>query len=216
MLPDNFRPIIPANARPYLEVQQGRIASLVGKPGQWDVAYRENLLEGFEQIDKFIPRPCASVLDIGGGMGGFDALLAQLQPGLQVAILDGFSDPPKVPDDQKTYGTTSYSCAAAADEFLRANGVDSPIFLDPKLLPSHPPKFDLILSIQSWGFHYPPNVYMKFALKASHPGTVWILDVRVMTRFWASDLFSQERLEPIGEAEGFTDKYTRMAFKVVK
>lgn len=216
MLPENFRPVIPANARPYLAVQQGRIASLVGTPDQWDVAYRENLLESLEQIDKFIPRPCASVLDIGGGMGGFDALLAAVQPGLKIAILDGFTDAPKVPDDQNMFGTTSYSCAAVADEFLKANGVNDAMFLDPKLLPSQPPRFDLILSIQSWGFHYPPNVYMKFALKASRPGTIWILDVRIMTRFWASDLFSQERLEPIGEAPGFTEKYTRMAFKVTR
>lgn len=216
MLPENFVPTITPTARPFLEVQQGRISSLVNRPVQWDGAYRENLLQGLEQIDPFIPRPCRSVLDIGGGMGGFDALLAAVQPGLQVTILDGFADKAEVPADQVRYGTTSYSSAAAADEFLRANGVIDPVFLDPKLLPSHPPTYDLILSIQSWGFHYPPNVYMKFALKASRPGTIWILDVRIMTRFWASDLFSQERLEPIGEAEGFTDKYTRMAFKVIK
>jgi SAM-dependent methyltransferase len=162
-------------------------------------------------IEPFQPKPVNSVLDIGGGMGGFDALLNSLWPGVDVGILDGMRSGPVVgPRDEP------YSNADVAEEFLRENGVTNMQFFDPDELPDDPMQFDLIISLQAWCFHFLPSRYMDFALKCSRRGTVWILDVRIMQRFWASDLFSQERLEPIGEAPGFTEKYTRMAFKVIK
>lgn len=210
MEPLDFEPVITPNAFGYLVVQQGRISRLARGPQVWREAYRRQLLETLEAIDQFIPSPLTSVLDIGGGMGGFDALLNALQPGLAVTILDGMSSAPEVGKPDRPY-----SSARVAEQFLRENGVTDVWFIDPDKLPDRPEKFDLILSLQSWCFHYPPQVYMDFALRASRRGTVWILDVRIMQRFWASDLFSQERLEPLGEAPGFTEKYTRMAFRVL-
>ncbi len=211
MDPEDFVPVIPASAVPYLKIQQGRINALSGAPAAWREAYRRQLIDTHAAIAQFLPKPLTSVLDIGGGMGGFDALLAALNPGLRVAILDGADDPAKV---QKA--DQPYSSAGAAAEFLEANKVAGFWFFRPGDLPEEPPrKFDLIISLQAWCFHFLPSTYMAFALKCSRPGTIWVLDVRIMQRFWASDLFSQERLEPIGEAPGFTDKYTRMAFRVV-
>jgi len=212
-----FEPVITERAFPFLRVQQGRIEALADDPAAWREAYRLQLLETLEAIDDFIPRPLTSVLDIGGGMGGFDALLARCQPGLRITIMDGFSDKP-VPERDKAFSQKTYSDADAALDFLNANNVptDDVSFINANAPEAKPTRqFDLILSLQAWCFHFMPAVYMKFALAASRPGTVWILDVRVMTKFWASDLFSQERLEPIGEAPGFNDKYTRMAFRVI-
>jgi SAM-dependent methyltransferase len=210
MLLEQFRPVITDRAFPFLKVQQGRIAHLAGSPNAWREAYTEHLRETYEAIKRFIPETLTSVLDVGGGMGGFDALLAAKNPDLKVAILDGMHDWPALTKPDQTH-----SNAYAAAEFLEANGVSGTEFFDPAALPAAPSTFDLILSLQAWGFHFPPSVYMKFAFKASRKGTVWILDVRIMQRFWASDLFSQQHLEPLGEAPGFNDKYTRMAFLVV-
>lgn len=206
----DFEPVIGPRALDYLIIQQGRISSLAKGPEAWRAAYKRQLTETLVAIEAFLPEPLTSVLDIGGGMGGFDALLAKRSPGLAVTILDGMNCGAEVVDRDRPY-----SNARVAERFLRDNGVGDVWFFDPEKLPTRPEPFDLILSLQSWCFHYPPQVYMDFALKCSRPGTVWILDVRIMTRFWASDLFSQERLEPIGEAPGFTEKYTRMAFRVV-
>jgi len=210
MLAEPFQPVITPHAFPYLLAQQGRIAHLAAKPQDWQQAYADQLSETYEATERFIPQDLSSVLDVGGGMGGFDALLHAQHPGLKVAILDGINDPPEVQKPSQTH-----SNAAVAADFLVANGVRGVDFYNPNALPEKPPAFDLILSLQAWGFHLTPSVYMKFALNASRKGTVWILDVRIMQRFWASDLFSQERLEPLGEAPGFNDKYTRMAFVVV-
>ena len=206
----DFTPIIPPQAFQYLQVQAGRISKMIDGPGIWRAAYRQQLMDSYEAIKQFIPRPLTSVLDIGGGMGGFDALLNRVHPNLYVAILDGMRSPPNVIERNQPY-----SNATAAEHFLRENGVHQPVFYDPESLPDDPPKFDLVISLQAWCFHIMPSSYMDFALKSSRPGTVWILDVRIMQRFWASDLFSQARLDPIGEAPGFNDKYTRMAFRVL-
>lgn len=205
----DFRPTLNAEAFKYLMIQQGRINEKAESATEWEAAYRQQLLDTLAAIDRFIPRPLTSVLDIGGGMGGFDALLNSLQPGLSISILDGFDAAAEVKKRDQPYSNRK-----VAETFLRENGVTDLSFINPNALPAVPPKVDLILSLQAWCFHFMPDTYMKFALKASRPGTVWILDVRVMTKFWASDLFSQPRLEPIGEAPGFNDKYTRMAFRV--
>lgn len=212
--PEHFNPVLTARAVPYLQIQQGRLNAITD-PVEWHDAYRTQLVETFEAIDQWIPRPCRSVLDIGGGMGGFDALLNFVQPGIDITILDGADDRPVIAAD-KAFSEKSYSSNDAAREFLAANGVPRVAFFSPGALPKTPPLVDLILSLQAWCFHFIPATYMKFALSCSKPGTVWILDVRIMTRFWASDLFSQARLEPLGEAPGFNGKYTRMAFRVVE
>lgn len=217
MNPADFDPVVTPAAFQFLRIQQGHISKLSHGPKVWHAAYRKQLLDTLEAIDRFIPRPLTSVMDIGGGMGGFDALLNFVQPGLDVTIVDGMKCNPEVGKRDEPY-----SNSVAAEEFLRENGVARPRLIDwraamdkPAAIAGGLPPLDLIISLQAWCFHFPPATYMKFALAASRPGTVWIVDVRIMQRFWASDLFSQERLEPIGEAEGFTDKYTRMAFKVI-
>lgn len=210
MNPADFTPVIDKAVFPFLRIQQGRISKLADGPAKWREAYKAQLVDTLAAIDRFIPRPLTSVLDIAGGMGGFDALLNFVQPGLEVSILDGIGARPEVVERDQPY-----SDARAAELYLRENGVRNLWFFAPDRLPVDPPKFDLILSLQGWCFHFAPSVYMKFALRASRPGTVWILDVRTPQPSWEADLFSQERLEPIGTAPGFTEKYTRMAFKVV-
>jgi hypothetical protein len=165
------------------------------------------------------------VLDIGGGMGGIDALINFEHGGcIDVVIVDGDRDPPAVPKG-KGAGKT-YSNCAAAFEFLCANGVVHPKFLiapkDPdtkfeKAFLSTIEPVDLVLGVQSWGFHFPPSLHMPLAYAFSKVGTIWILDVRVQETGspWATQLYSEERLEPIGQVAGLTDKYQRLAFKVV-
>lgn len=218
-----FKPVITEAALPYLLVQQGRISSITD-PQAWLDAYAEGLHENLAQIRQFLPEKIEGVLDIGGGMGGIDALINHEYGGnLDVVIVDGDRDKPIAPkpDNGKTY-----SNCAAAFEFLVANGVVHPKFL---IAPKEPEtKFDkaflstiepvdLVLGVQAWGFHFPPAVHMPLAFAFSKPGTVWILDVRTEGRSspWAVQLFSEERLEPIGQVDGVTEKYQRLAFKVV-
>jgi hypothetical protein len=218
-----FEPVITAAALPYLLVQQGRISALEGET--WGKAYADGLHANLAAIRPFLPEKIEGVLDIGGGMGGIDALINHEYGGnLDVVIVDGDRDQPQVPKE-KGAGKT-YSNCAAAFEFLCANGVVHPKFL---IAPAEPEaKFekallstiepvDLVLGVQSWGFHFPPALHMPLAYAFSKVGTVWILDVRVQETGspWATQLYSEERLEPIGQVAGLTDKYQRLAFKVI-
>jgi hypothetical protein len=141
-------------------------------------------------------------------------------------IVDGDRDPPEKARQSAGEISKTYSNCAAAFEFLVANGVVHPKFL---IAPAEPEtKFDkgflstiepvdLVLGVQSWGFHFPPSLHMPLAYAFSKVGTIWILDVRVQETGspWAAQLYSEERLEPIGDLEGLTEKYRRLAFKVV-
>jgi hypothetical protein len=216
-----FKPIITPEALPYLRIQQGRLNALEGQA--WIDAYIQGLHDNLAAIRSFLPEKIDGVLDIGGGMGGIDALINhEFGKTIDVVIVDGDRDPPQVREKAQTY-----SNCAAAFEFLSLNGVVHPKFL---IAPAEPQtKFDkgflstiepvdLVLGVQSWGFHFPPSLHMPLAYAFSKPGTVWILDVRVQETGspWATQLYSEERLEPIGQVNGLTDKYQRLAFKVVK
>jgi hypothetical protein len=74
-----------------------------------------------------------------------------------------------------------------------------------------------VLGVQAWGFHFPPALHLALAYAFSKVGTIWILDVRVQETGspWATTLYSEERLEPIGQVDGLTEKYQRLAFRVV-
>lgn len=215
-----FVPVITPAAREYLQIQQGRISNLQGEA--WDLAYCNALHANLREIRHLLPETIAGVLDIGGGMGGIDALINHEYGGtLDVVIVDGDQNLPVVTKPDQPYS----NCSVAFD-FLCANGVIHPKFLtapdkpqtdfEPAFLRTIEP-VDLVLGVQSWGFHFPPSLHMALAFAFSKIGTVWILDVRQSPAGspWAVDLFSQERLEPIGEVPGLTDKYSRLAFKVV-
>ncbi len=217
---ERFIPKVTEAALPYLQIQQGRIADLAD--GAWLDAYTEGLHQNLAEIRQWIPDGCNGVLDIGGGMGGIDALINHEYGGaLDVVIVDGDRDAPTVKAKDKTY-----SNCAAAFEFLTANGVVHPKFL---IAPAEPQKtfdkaflsmiepVDLVLGVQAWGFHFPPALHMPLAYAFSHPGTVWILDIREVEGRapWLVQLVSEERLEPVGRIDGHTDKYARHAFRVI-
>lgn len=220
-----FEPVVTPAALPYLLVQQGRINGLEG--ADWLKAYADGLHANLDQIRPLLPETIAGVLDIGGGMGGIDALINHEFGGnLDVVIVDGDRDAPIKVKQPAGAVSKTYSNCAAAFEFLVANGVIHPKFLiapaDPdvkfeKAFLSTIEPVDLVLGVQAWGFHFPPSLHLPLAYAFSKIGTVWILDVRVQDSGspWAAQLYSEERLEPIGDLEGLTDKYRRLAFKVV-
>lgn len=196
----------------YLIVQQGALSPLAAGPAQWRHAYFKRLRQTMDELEQFLPSGgVQSILDVGGGMGGIDCMLSRKYAGPDVTILDGISDLPEV----RTHAQT-FSNASVAEAFLRENGVRRSHFIDANgALPRALKEFDLIISLQSWCFHYPPSVYMKWVLQAAKPGAVLILDVRKDRRHWIVELFSTAGLEPIGETTSDDAvKFTRLGFLV--
>jgi trans-aconitate methyltransferase len=170
--PDHFR---------YLYVQRGEVSDAY-KQGfdAWKLAYERSLASIEESIAPALPRSCAEILDVGGGMGGIGVLLSRRYPTAGYRILDGVSDEPEVRSHCKTF-----SNAVVASDFLSANGVRDFGFYEP--FDGFDRKFDLVVSFAAWGFHILPGDYLDRVKSALAPRATVILDVRKHRPDWLSE-----------------------------
>lgn len=190
--------------RDYLVLQRGDIEHLSGDQERWHAAYNRRLGETFRSILPFLPPDCHSVLDIGSGLGGINALLNHHYDGaLHVCLLDGEKDPPVMRAHRRTFNSM-----AVAQDFLFKNGVSSFSYFTPALGESRP--FDLITSYRSWCFHYPPAVYLDFVVGCCHADTILILDVRRGMPHWHDELTKPFRV--VGAVHA-SEKCDRIVFQ---
>jgi SAM-dependent methyltransferase len=170
----------------YLKLQRGRIEALASDRAAWLEAYARTLDEDLASIEPHLPATCRNLLDVGSGLGGIDVLLnrhylATTGNPLEVALLDGIDDMPEVSFHDRTYNDM-----AVAIDFLVKNGVEHCYFVP--LPPREAKPFDLIISLQSWCFHYPPAAYLEFVKGCVHRDSVLILDVRADKPLWRDEL----------------------------
>ena len=127
-------------------------------PGREAEQYSAELERTFEQIKSVAKTPPRRVLDIGCGMAGIDVLIGREWPGCEIHLLDKDGVSPVInagyhakPDDFSHYH--SFDCALA---LLADNGVNNQIYCHQQLPDI---EFDLVISLLSWGFHYPLTTY---------------------------------------------------------
>ena len=188
----------------YLAVQRGKESDLRGDRAAWQEAFETSLYHTIGTMYAHLPERCATVLDVGSGLGGINILLARLYPDLAVTLLDGESDPPVVELHRKTFNDMH-----VAKDFLARNGVSRFNYFTPAL--GEPRAFDLIISCGSWCFHYEPAVYLDFVKACCRPGTVLILDVRRGKPEWRRDL--ECALGPASVVHS-AEKFERLVFRV--
>lgn len=146
--------------------------------------YFESMLDEFWRIRRFIPATASSFLDIGAGLGGIDAVLYRnLGAGLALHILDKSGQ-----SEQVYYGYAPegayYNQLSLTREFLLTNGVAARDLVIHDVDKDGYPvgqSFDVILSLKSWGFHYPVETYAEHALRTLAPDGVLVLDLRKET-----------------------------------
>lgn len=198
----NFR--FDSQIREYLEVQCGDIAHLIGQPG-WRAAYDERIERVYRSMLPALPAKCESVLDIGGGMSGIGARIAE-HYGYEtlVAVLDGKNTLAVVDKHREPFNNATQTA-----RFLKANGVRRHEFFAPD--DEIDRTFDLIISTQAWPFHIAPEVYLEKVKKALRSNGTLIVDVRNAHPEWAGKL---------ADAFGAYDilavaaKWNRLAFTV--
>lgn len=144
--------------------------------------FGKDLYLAYEEMVPFLPhgtKDTFRILDIGSGMGGIDVFLSRHYAGkAEITLLDKEGDPNKV-----TYGfvkngddVSPYSNFDRALELLSMNSVDlSKIHThDITQKPFPDTEFNLVISLISWGFHYPISTYAPKLVS----GGVIIADVR--------------------------------------
>ena len=118
--------------------------------------YVLSVAQDFEQIAPFLPEKVNTILDIGCGLAGIDILLKQKYPDARLMLLDsdgkaenfrGGFDNEMLPFMQRT----------ETERFLESNGVNVNQWLD--VGTKETLAADLIISLYSWGWHYPLETY---------------------------------------------------------
>lgn len=188
----------------YLKLQKGALHSLIGDRAAWLQAYRQSLDQDFASMAPHLPARCASVLDVGSGLGGIDVLLNRHYGGCAVRLLDGVDDAAIMNRHNRTYNDM-----VIAGDFQRRNGVKK--FGYYSCPPHGPAAFDLIISLGSWCFHYPPATYLAFVTACCHSGTVLIIDVRADKPMWRDQM--RDGFDEVGCALA-KRKFNRLVFHV--
>jgi SAM-dependent methyltransferase len=146
-------------------------------------AYSADMAGELASIAPHLPQPCLRVLDIGCGIAGIDLLLYRhLEGGLEsLHLLDRTAVAPRVFYGFRSAGAF-YNSLSVARRLLVSNGVPDDIIHTMEVgedlrIPMEGP-LDLVISLISWGFHYPVETYLEQAHALLRAGGRLILDVR--------------------------------------
>ena len=144
--------------------------------------YHDILIEEFTSIKDLLPNNATNILDIGAGLGGIDIFISEYyKHSLNVYLFDktilnkGIS---------YNYNTRSpfYSSLLLAKNILRNNGLSSDRIFTKEISKNESinlmVNFDIIISLLSWGFHYPVDVYIDEVYNLLINGGILILDIR--------------------------------------
>jgi SAM-dependent methyltransferase len=163
--------VVPDAALAYIEMHRTHLR------GDLKALYAEDVARDYEMIRPHLPARAAATLDIGSGMAGIDVLLWRHYGDPVVNLLDGTGQTEVRVLFQQSM--SPYNSMSVARRLLEANGVPAERIVewppDPAL--SLPP-CDLVVSLLSWGFHFPVATYLPLVERCLRPGGRVILDVR--------------------------------------
>ena len=165
--------IVPARCERLLREQR---TSLV------DVAeYGQEIRRVYESFQPLLPRRAEYIMDIGCGMAGIDVHLHRHYPDAEIVLVDKQGVSKHINSGYSTHrdGFSHYHDFGGALELLRQNGVDLERIQTHDVTGGNLPDdaFDVVVSLLSWGFHYPIHDYAPKV----RPGGVIIADCRLGT-----------------------------------
>lgn len=193
----------------YLVIQRGKISEHCSDRRAWLAAYHDSLEADYDSMRPYLPAVAERVMDVGSGLGGINVLLARYfwRAGMgfpDICLLDGDDDSPVMVKHAQTF-----NCMHTARRFLAANGLDKIVTASPGMEVQAAP-CQLIISLQSWCFHYSPTTYLEYVKACAAPGCIIILDVRKRYIWWRKELAAA--FKEIGVAQS-AEKFDRVVYQ---
>lgn len=144
--------------------------------------YLEDMQNEYDTIKNFLPLECCNILDIGCGIAGIDLFLNNhYKNSVEFSLLDKNEVNETVYYDLNNKAAF-YNSLDLAKDFLSQNGIDktkiSLLFANDKNEINTPKEFDLVISLISWGFHYPVETYLNKVQELLNNSGVLIIDIR--------------------------------------
>lgn len=171
--------MVPDSALPLIRAQR---THLKGTDAEIAAAYALDLADDLDQLSLFLPTRIDAWLEIGCGVGGLSALLykRQRRKPRTLALLDGTDDGRVQAGFHPAEGLRAWNDRAVTEALMAANGIPPRKIQWADIGQSdwQHGAVDLIVSLLSWGHHYPVNTYEPIVRAALRPGGVLILDVR--------------------------------------
>lgn len=146
-------------------------------------AFLANIADEYASLKPHLPVTAKTILDVGCGIAGIDLLLYDHYAGnTHITLLDRT----EVDQAAFSYGMGAeerfYNSLDLAKAFLVENGVKADHITQMEAVPGFTlpadARFDLVVSLISWGYHYPVATYLDQVYDALNPGGHVILDIR--------------------------------------
>lgn len=154
-------------------------------PNEIITEFNKHINKDYSEIKDHLPNGARNILDIGCGIAAIDILINNhYNNNINISLLD------KTKTDDRIYyffeeEGSFYNSLDISKEVLEDNGVSlNRVFVqeatdDNKIKSKF--KFDLVISLLSWGFHYPVSTYIDEVYYKMNKGGVLIMDVRSNT-----------------------------------
>jgi SAM-dependent methyltransferase len=151
--------------------------------------YFSDMKRTLDIMKSHLPASCERILDIGCGLGGIDAILFWEYSNnnkIDLWLLDKNDDSPLFRRHYTGYHNvaTAYNSLEITRQFLEANGVSPSainlVNIAEDELPSNQ-QFDIIMSLLSWGFHFPVDEYLVYVIRSLKKEGVLFMDIRKNT-----------------------------------
>lgn len=142
--------------------------------------FYEDIEIEFNEFKKFLPKKVDNILDIGCGIGAINILLNNYYNNLiNFHLIDKNYISNKIVYGFNRDNTEAYNKLSVTKKFLKKNKIfKNNIYtydIDRDKLKVI--KYDLVISLVSWGYHYPLDTYLKYLRKSSYDRTIFIFDI---------------------------------------
>jgi len=148
--------------------------------------YRKDMSDEYQSIKEYLPDNCSSVLDIGCGVAGIDVFLSQHYTSQKIDFF--LLDKSKITKGiyyRFNKEAAFYNSLQIAGNMLAINGIPLDSIHLMEACSEHKismdGKVDLVLSLISWGYHYPLVTYLDEVVEILNERGVIIIDLRMGT-----------------------------------